>query len=432
MDRLTVLSWQATGAPTPFASWTYALNSRGQRLSATDATGRKAAYAYDAAALLASEVVTGDPAGASGNGELSYALDAVSNQLSLTSTLAAVPAATYAYDANDQLSSDGYDLNGSTTSSGGHSFGYDFEGHLVTKDGGAVRITYDGDGNRVAKTVGGVTTRYLVDDRNPTGYVQVLEEVGAGGVETVYTYGRRLVSQTRLSGGVPHKSFYGYDGRGNITFLTDGTGAVTDSYDYDAWGNVVARSGTTSNRRLFGGEELDPDLGLVVMRARYYDPARGRFSTVDPARGRIDMPITLNRYLYANGDPVNEMDPTGRNAVLEFFGVLGKNLKDWNKESKKILEKYKKGTSEVLKIAPDNSIAKILHETSETYLEIDKSLDIMYEVKDPPASAGLAALVACEFQLATGDASFPCFTENPFPDWWDKGLDIYKDIKKYW
>jgi len=44
-----------------------------------------------------------------------------------------------------------------------------------------VLITYDGDGNRVKKTVGGVTTYYLLDDRNPSGYVQVMEEWTASG-----------------------------------------------------------------------------------------------------------------------------------------------------------------------------------------------------------------------------------------------------------
>ena len=45
---------------------------------------------------------------------------------------------------------------------------------------GAVTIVYDGDGRRVGKTVGGVTTRYLVDDRNPTHLPQVVEEIVNG------------------------------------------------------------------------------------------------------------------------------------------------------------------------------------------------------------------------------------------------------------
>jgi YD repeat-containing protein len=71
-----------------------------------------------------------------------------------------VPSAAYSYDPNDQLGSDSYDLNGNTTAADGHTFGYDFENRLKVKDSGAVTVVYDGDGNRVAKTVGGVTTRY--------------------------------------------------------------------------------------------------------------------------------------------------------------------------------------------------------------------------------------------------------------------------------
>jgi YD repeat-containing protein len=67
----------------------------------------------------------------------------------------------------------------------GKVFTYDSENHLKTMNGGAVTLVYDGDGNRVAKTANGVTTRYLVDDLNPTGYAQVVEEVAGGAVHVV-------------------------------------------------------------------------------------------------------------------------------------------------------------------------------------------------------------------------------------------------------
>jgi hypothetical protein len=58
----------------------------------------------------------------------------------------------------------------------------------MSMNGGAVTLLYDGDGNRVAKTVNGITTRYLVeDDVNPTGYPQVVEERVSGTVERQYT-----------------------------------------------------------------------------------------------------------------------------------------------------------------------------------------------------------------------------------------------------
>src|SRR6266540_768093 len=87
---------------------------------------------------------------------------------------------------------------------------------------------------------------------------------------------------------------YGYDAHGNVTFLTDASGAVTDSYDYDAWGILVASTGSTPNTRLYVGEELDPDLGLINLRARQYRPGTGRFLTLDPMMGRRDRPVTMN------------------------------------------------------------------------------------------------------------------------------------------
>jgi RHS repeat-associated protein len=110
---------------------------------------------------------------------------------------------------------------------------------------------------------------------------------------------------------------YGYDAHGNVTFLADATGAVTDTYDYDAFGDIMAISGSTPNTRLFAGEEVDPDLGLINLRARQYLPAKGRFFAIDQAIGDPLVPVSFNRYLYANADPVNGRDPLGLATAAE-------------------------------------------------------------------------------------------------------------------
>ena len=46
--------------------------------------------------------------------------------------------------------------------------------------------------------------------------------------------------------------------------------------------------------------------------ARYYNPNTGRFLSRDPEDGKPWDPKTLHKYLYAGGDPVNAIDPTGR------------------------------------------------------------------------------------------------------------------------
>jgi RHS repeat-associated protein len=310
LDRVLSMSWQQ-GASPAFGSWRYSYNNRGQRLTATDIAGRSAAYGYDNASRLTSETITGDPRGANFNGALSYVLDGTGNRLSRTSTVGALGAQAFTFNANDELDSNVYDANGNTTESGGHAYAYDFEDRLVSVDSGAVTFVYDCDGRRVAKTVSGTTTRYLLDDLNPTGLLQVLEEASAGAVRTRFTYGDMLVSQTRNASSAPTASYYGYDVYGNITFLTNASGAVTDTYSYDTWGNVVGSTGTTQNTRAFSGEEVDPDLGFVMLRARQYVPTTGRFQEGDLVRGDSLRPLTHNRYLYAVADPVNFRDPSG-------------------------------------------------------------------------------------------------------------------------
>jgi RHS repeat-associated protein len=205
-----------------------------------------------------------------------------------------------------------YDQNGNVTATGGKAFSYDSENHLTSMNSGAVTLVYDGDGNRVAKTVGGVTTYYLVDDLNPTGYAQVVDELTGGSVSRQYTYGLQRIRQQQEISSAWTPSFYGYDGGGTVRNLTDSSGTVTDSYEYDAFGNHWTVEGSTPNNMLYQGEEWDPDLSLVYLRARYMNPLTGRFLSRDPEDGIDTDPKTLHKYIYADGDPINLSDPTGR------------------------------------------------------------------------------------------------------------------------
>jgi RHS repeat-associated protein len=76
--------------------------------------------------------------------------------------------------------------------------------------------------------------------------------------------------------------------------------------------------GATPNTRLYGGEEVDPDLGLVNLRARQYNTGRGRFESPDSNFGDRLQPLTQNRYVYGRGDPAGWLDPSGHVAALEF------------------------------------------------------------------------------------------------------------------
>jgi YD repeat-containing protein len=138
------------------------------------------------------KTVTKDASG--NNGSVSYSLDPAGNRLSQTSNLHNIPTVAFSYSVDDTLLGETYDGNGNVTATGGKTFAYDSQNELISANGGAVTVMYDGFGNRVSKTVSGVTTKYLVeDDVNPTGYPQVFDELTGSTVTRTY-----LVSSVKL------------------------------------------------------------------------------------------------------------------------------------------------------------------------------------------------------------------------------------------
>jgi hypothetical protein len=161
---------------------------------------------------LTNETISSDPDGE--NGSVGYGLDPVGNRLSSNSTLTGSSSGSFGYDADDRLSTETYDSDGNVASTGGKTLAYDSENHLVSMNSDAVALLYDGDGNRVVKVANGVTTRYLVDDLNPTGYAQVVEESVNGAVQRTYTYGVQRIKENQVINSTWTPSFYGYDGMG--------------------------------------------------------------------------------------------------------------------------------------------------------------------------------------------------------------------------
>jgi RHS repeat-associated core domain len=185
----------------------------------------------------------------------------------------------------------------------------------------SVSYAYDADGVRVSSTVNGLTTEYLVDQNLP--YAQVLEELVNDSAIASYVYGLDLISQERGNA----DSYYLVDGLGSTRGLTDASGVVTDTYTYDAFGNLIGVSGATANNYRFAGEQFDPNLGDYYLRQRYYNPGVGRFTRRDTYEGSFEDPITLHKYLYGNANPVSFIDPTGFFSSSAEFSVAN-NIRD--------------------------------------------------------------------------------------------------------
>jgi RHS repeat-associated protein len=326
MNRILQMATQNSG-------YIYQRGPTGNLTNATELNGRTVQWSFDGIYRLTNEQITGDP-NSQNNGTAGYGLDPVGNRLSDTSSLAGVPSGSWSYNRDDELTNETYDQDGNVTAANGKTFSYDSQNEMLSMNGGAAQMLYDGDGNRVAKSVtsGGVTTTtdYLVDDLNPTGLPQVMDELTNGVVTRTYTYGLQRISEDQIVNGAWTPSFYSYDGMGSVRQLTDMNGTVTDSYEYDAFGNQISHTGSTPNNMLYRGEQFDPDLGLYYLRARYYNPLTGRFMSRDPRRlcdCSLENPTSQHAYVYASADPVNRIDPGGRSDTVETAGGYLNSLK---------------------------------------------------------------------------------------------------------
>src|SRR5262245_48636099 len=118
------------------------------------------------------------------------------------------------------------------------------------------------------------TTNYIWDEQN-----YLAEADGSNTIQTVYTnepeqYGNLISS--RISGTT---SYHHFDAIGSRRQLTNSAGTVTDTVIYDAWGNVVSRTGTTATTRLWVGVltyYTDPEIGTVWVLLRPFGPVIAR------------------------------------------------------------------------------------------------------------------------------------------------------------
>jgi RHS repeat-associated protein len=162
----------------------------------------------------------------------------------------------------------------------------------------------------------------LNDPLNITGYSQVLKQTETN-LETgeqaniTYIIGRNRIAQIAVKNGTEQEFYFTFDGHGSTRILTDIAGAIVELYAFDAYGNAIGFAPSVAlTEFLYSGEQFDSKIGQQYLRARYYDPATGRFNRLDPFFGDLNDPLSLHKYIYAHADPVNGIDPNGEAAIL--------------------------------------------------------------------------------------------------------------------
>ncbi|MEP6652282.1 MAG: RHS repeat-associated core domain-containing protein [Myxococcales bacterium] len=234
-----------------------------------------------------------------------------------------------------------YDDNGNLASDGVRSLTYNPANRVTGIENGAagVAIMYGADGNRVvqAATSGNATARTVYVGLGTTGK-SLLERTTKGttvtNVHYIYAGGMHGGSAFALrvidgNGVVTANQYYSFDHLGSVTAMSDAAGRVATVqsagtsatvFSYDPWGARRNPDGTVADpasfplptgAREFTGQEQIPDVGLVNMNGRVYDPVLGRFLSPDPNVQFRDNLQNYNRYSYVGNNPLRYTDPTG-------------------------------------------------------------------------------------------------------------------------
>ena len=192
-------------------------------------------------------------------------------------------------------------------------FTYDSANRLITAGGHT--YTYNAEDVRIRNLCTDEDTTYTY---NTNAKLSMLLMKTTDGVVTKYVYGKGLIGD-EVSGAF---KTYHFDCRGSTIAITDANGNITDTLAYDTYGKCISHTGTSEVIFGYNGRDgvVTDDNGLIYMRARYYSPEMERFVNADIIPGKLSNAITLNRFAYANGNPVSNIDPFGLTTVDIFNG----------------------------------------------------------------------------------------------------------------
>jgi RHS repeat-associated protein len=130
--------------------------------------------------------------------------------------------------------------------------------------------------------------------------------------------------EQRIGGSDAGVYYYSYDHLGSIREVTNSSGSLQAQYDYDAWGNSVVVSGKMTVDFGYTGDYFHQPSGLNLTMYREYTPPMGRWLSRDPLANAEEREGP-NLYAYVNNDPLNKIDPLGRDGFWVYGNWCGPN-----------------------------------------------------------------------------------------------------------
>jgi RHS repeat-associated protein len=188
----------------------------------------------------------------------------------------------------------------------------------VTSGSAVVNYSYDVLGRRVSRTM---TSPQNPGNTNRTCFVfdgnRIVADLDAAGrLLRTYVWGRGIDNLLCFTDHISGSTYYAVtDHQCSILALADASGALVERYEYDAFGSTRVfdaggnqlKASAVGNRYGFHGREIDWDTGFYCFRARWYDPAIGRWLSRDP----VGISGGLNLYAAFDNNPVVFADPGG-------------------------------------------------------------------------------------------------------------------------
>lgn len=283
----------ATGT---FQNLTYTEDANGNVTGITDNVDatKNRTFGYDALDRLASATGPWSPLG--------WTYDGVGNRLTENTN-----SYTYAANTNKLASANGisygYDNDGNTTTQSARQYIYSQNQRLIqVNDGGmTANYTYNGNGQRVKKSVNGTVTVFHYSLNGQL----IAESDGTGNITAEYVY---LNGQPLAMVQGSNTYYYHNDNLGTPQKMTDTSGAVVWAADYKPFGEATIIVSTITNNLRFPGQYYDVETGLLYNSRRDYNFNNGSFVEADPSgiRGGKN-----HMYRYAGNNPLNSIDPSG-------------------------------------------------------------------------------------------------------------------------
>ena len=304
-------------------------------------------WSYDNDGLMLSETVTAKPGGSPGpdEGTQSYTYTSLGQ---LKSWTRAGTTTDYAYDKA-----------GNRTQAGASTFSFDDQNRLVS--GGGATYVWSDRGTMVSRTSGGSTTTYDFDafaQETRAGSVSYQRD----GLGRVSSRNGQALSYTGLAPQVCNdgSTKVSYTPTGDplavtsngstawalldahsdlVALLSPSTGKVVAHRSYDPYGVPGESTGTMAPSIGYQSDWTDPTTGEVNMGARNYLPAADSFTSRDSYPGRLDTPVSLNRYTYAHNNPLTNLDPTGNSVDVneftqswdQYWAAVGANINEYKR-----------------------------------------------------------------------------------------------------